>query len=187
VALRGIRMRAVSGRNGRSSGGFLIGRFRLLRVVDGGVIAYSICYEAPCQRAPVALHPHGPLSSRSALRADCTVLLAAWAHGRTRCAACGRAAQTSGRESEEEARCARRPSTCAARRALRGPCGRRATGARCGRRGPATNGPALAAAQRMELSPRSSWPRNGWTCPRARRGRRPLVRSMIRRKPMPFS
>jgi len=41
-----------------------------------------------CAPAPV---------SRSALRADCTALLKAVAHGRTRCAACGRSAQTSGR------------------------------------------------------------------------------------------
>jgi len=56
-----------------------------------------------------------------ALRANCTALLGTGAHGRTRSAACGRAAQTSGRELVDEARCARGPGTCAARRAPMGP------------------------------------------------------------------
>jgi len=55
----------------------------------------------------VALRRNRPRVSRSSLRADCNALLGVGAHGRTRCAACARSAQTSGRESEYEARRAR--------------------------------------------------------------------------------
>jgi len=48
----------------------------------------------PSARAPAALGPQRPQGARSALRADCIALLAAGAHGPTRCAACGRYAQT---------------------------------------------------------------------------------------------
>ena len=48
----------------------------------------------PPRPPPPALCPHRPQCSPSALRADSTALLAAGAHGRTRCAACGRSART---------------------------------------------------------------------------------------------
>ena len=48
--------------------------------------------------------PPGPPTRWSPLRGDCAALRSPQAHGRTRGAACGRSAQTCGRESEVEAR-----------------------------------------------------------------------------------
>ena len=60
--------------------------------------------------------PPGLATRWSPLRGDCAALRSPRAHGRTRCAACGRCAQTCGRESEGWARWrAPRPRPCAAR------------------------------------------------------------------------
>jgi hypothetical protein len=50
-------------------------------------------------------------------RADGPAVLAAGAHRGTRCAPCGRYAQTASRENVDEVRCAHRPGGCAPRRA----------------------------------------------------------------------
>ena len=60
--------------------------------------------------------PPGPATRWSPLRGDCAALRSPRAHGRTRCASCGRSARTCGRESEGWARWrAPRPRPCAAR------------------------------------------------------------------------
>ena len=60
--------------------------------------------------------PPAPATRWSPLQGDCAALRRPRAHGRTRCAACGRFAQTCGRESEGWARWrAPRPRPCAAR------------------------------------------------------------------------
>ena len=90
-----------------------------------------------------------PRRWRSALRADCTALLGPGSRRPTRFAHFVRCARTNGAESDHEARCARRPRSCAARRHPLG-CGQTppaalqppsfaqepaATGRRCARAG----------------------------------------------------
>ena len=75
---------------------------------------------SPGFRAPTALAsggcvPPGLASWRSPLRVDCAALLGAGARARTRCAPAA-LRSNSWRESVDEARCARRPHPCGARR-----------------------------------------------------------------------
>ena len=75
---------------------------------------------SPGFRAPTALAsggcvPSGLASWRSPLRVDCAALLGAGARARTRCAPAA-LRSNSWRESVDEARCARRPHPCGARR-----------------------------------------------------------------------
>ena len=72
-------------------------------------------FQAPTVLASGGCVPSGLASWRSPLRVDCAALLGAGARARTRCAPAALRSD-SWRESVDEARCARRPRPCGARR-----------------------------------------------------------------------
>ncbi len=96
------------------------------RLGAGDRCAIAAMMLAPRRRSAAAPR-RGPATRWSPLRGDCAALRSPRAHGRTRSTACGRCAQTCGRESEGWARWrAPRPRPCPARHRVlcRPPTGR---------------------------------------------------------------
>ncbi len=85
------------------------------------------CGDGACTtQASYGCAPPGPATRRSPLRSDCAALRSPRAHGRTRSTACGRCAQTCGRESEGWARWRAAPAAlcCSPPRLMPAPAGR---------------------------------------------------------------